>query len=49
VRGPLPWPARGDALLLGVTRQGRDVDLPATVALAAGLCGYPVTPVPAPA
>jgi hypothetical protein len=41
--------ARGDALLLGVTRQGRDVDVPGAVAVAADRCGYPVAPVTAPA
>ena len=41
--------ARGDALLLGATRQGRDVDVPGAVAVAADRCGYPVAPVIAPA
>jgi hypothetical protein len=41
--------ARGDALLLGVTRQGRDVDVPGTVTVAADRCGYPVAPATAPA
>jgi hypothetical protein len=35
--------ACGDALLLGATREGRDVDLPCAVALAADRCGYTVT------
>ena len=41
--------ARGDALLLGTTRQGRDVDVPGAVAMAADRCGYPVAPVTSPA
>jgi hypothetical protein len=41
--------ARGDALLLGTTRQGRDLDVPGVVAVAADRCGYPVAPVTAPA
>jgi hypothetical protein len=36
--------ARGDALLLGATRQGRDLDVPAAVTVAADRCGYPVAP-----
>jgi hypothetical protein len=40
--------ARGDALLLGATRHGRDVDLPDAVAGAADRCGYPVASVTSP-
>ena len=41
--------ARGDALLLGTTRQGRDIDLPDAVAAAVDRCGYTLTPATAPA
>jgi hypothetical protein len=41
--------ARGDALLLGATRQGRDLDVPRSVTVAADRCGYPVAPATAPA
>jgi hypothetical protein len=40
--------ACGDALLLGATRQGRDVDLPGWVAGAADRCGYTVVCVTSP-
>lgn len=36
--------ARGDALLLGVTCQAVDIDVPDAVTVAAQRCGYPVTP-----
>jgi hypothetical protein len=34
--------ARGDALVLGTTRQDIDVDVPATVIMAADRCGYQI-------
>lgn len=36
--------ARGDALVLGATRQGRDIDVPDAIIVAVDRCGYPVAP-----
>jgi hypothetical protein len=36
--------ARGDALILGATGQGRDTDVPDVVAAAADRCGYQIAP-----
>lgn len=41
--------ARGDALILGTTCQGRDTDVPATVTAAADRCGYQVADITSPA
>jgi hypothetical protein len=41
--------ARGDVLLLGATRHGRDTDVPVTVTAAADRCGYPIAFLPSPA
>jgi hypothetical protein len=41
--------ARGDALLLGTTREGRDLDVPDAVAMAAHRCGYRIAPLTPPA